>query len=500
MTKKRILSACLAATILVASPFTGRSSQPFGMPPYDLTAEIEGSPQPVGPGEQLTLTITVTNNGAGEADPVLIQIETPVGTTFASVTSTNGLSTHPDVGASGTVETTARSLESGDFVVVELVVDVDAEVEPGSILEAFVAAVGPNDESAEANPDDNTAETAIPVGGGGESVDLALDIEVYGDEAGADSPFDFDVVVTNLSEDTTAVGVVITTGTPNGTTFSDAGAFGEVTSPEPGDQGDILCTFEAIEPGESEVLSVTVDVIGAPGRDIDFAATVASSSEDPNPDDNSAAVSVPIVESDEFTLDWDEPDFESGVALPPPRNLVIVEGAAAKAFLDRAGSTNRAASPRTTLVGYNIYRATRPGETPSPGNFYQSVPATVTSATSPAAPAGTFFVVTAQYDDGESNASNEASAEVPAAVLSSVKVKSSKIVADGTGFSATVQVFVDGIPFATAAKLKKGGTRVIQKGGLITGASLATYLGSHPSVLVTFRNENGGVAAYRHPQ
>ncbi len=55
MTKKRILAACLVATVLVATPLTARSSQPFGMPPYDLTAEIEGSPQPVGPGEQLTL-------------------------------------------------------------------------------------------------------------------------------------------------------------------------------------------------------------------------------------------------------------------------------------------------------------------------------------------------------------------------------------------------------------------------------------------------------------
>ncbi|MBK6428769.1 MAG: DUF11 domain-containing protein [Blastocatellia bacterium] len=497
MTKKRFLSACLVATVLVATPLTARSVQPGGPNPYDLTIEIEGSPEPVGSGEQLTLTITVVNTGAGLADPVLVQSATPAGTTFASIMSTNGLTTHPDVGATGPVECTARNLESGDSVVVELVVDVVAE--PGSTIEAAAAAVGPDDENSDANPDDNSAETAIPVRVDGASIDLAVDVEPYGDEAGTDSPFEFDVVVTNLSEDTTAVGVVLTTSTPDGTTFSDADAFGEITSPEPGDQGDIICMFEAIEPGESEVLTVTLDVIGPAGGEIDFEASAVSASDDPNPDDNSAAVSVPIVEADEFTLDWDEPDFGSGADLPPPRNLVVIEGAAAKAFVDRVSATNRAASPRNTLVGYNIYRATRPGETPSPGNFYQSVPATVTSSTSPAAPAGTFFVVTAQYDDGESNASNEASAEVPAAVLTSVKVKSSKIVADGTGFSATVQVFVDGIPFATAAKLKKGGTRVIQKGGLISGVSLATYLGGHPSVLITFRNENGGVAAYRHP-
>jgi uncharacterized repeat protein (TIGR01451 family) len=498
MTKKSSLAALVTLALILATPMTARSFKPRAVPmSYDLTTEIEGSPEPVGTGEQLTLTITVTNNGDILADPVLVQSATPAGTTFASASSTNGIVTTPDVGASGPIECTARNLDPGDSVVVELVVDVIAE--PGTTIDASANATGPDDENLEANPDDNSAETAIPVRVEGASVDLELDIETLGDEAGTGAPFEFDVVVTNLSEDTTAQGVIITTGTPNGTTFADAGAFGDVSAPEPGDQGDIIAEFASIEPGESEVLTVTVDVTGPAGSDLDIDASVASSSDDPDPDNNSAAVSVPVVNADIFTLDWDEPDFDADT-LAPPRHLVAVEGGAAKEFFGRVEKANRTASPRNTLVGYNIYRSTRPGEAPSPGNFYQSVPATATAATSPAAPAGTFFVVTAQYDNGESAASNEASAEVPAAVLSSVKVKSTKITADGTGFSATVQVFVDGIPFAAAAKLKKGGTRVIQKGALISGASLATYLASHPSVLITFRNENGGVAAYRYPQ
>ncbi len=498
MTKKRILSACLVAAVLAAMPLTARSVQPrLGPMHYDLTTEIEGSPEPVGTGEQLTLTITVTNNGDILADPVLVQSATPAGTTFASVSSSNGLVTTPNVGGTGAIECTARNVDPGDSVVVELVVNVVAE--PGATIEASATAVGPDDENLEANPGDNSAETAIPVRVEGASVDLEIDIETFGDEAGSGAPFEFDITVTNLSEDTTAQGVIITTGTPIGTTFGDAGASGELMAPEPGDQGDIIAEIASIEPGESEVLSVTVDITGAAGSDVDIEASVASASDDPDPDNNTGAVSVPVVNADIFTLDWDEPDFDADT-LAPPRHLVVVEGGAAKEFFARASATNRQASPRNTLVGYNIYRATRPGEAPSPGNFYQSVPATATAATSPAAPAGTFFVVTAQYDNGESGASNEASAEVPAAVLSSVKVKSTKITADGAGFSATVQVFVDGVPFAAASKLKKGGTRVIQKGALITGESLGSYLGRNPNVLITFRNENGGVAPYRYPQ
>jgi hypothetical protein len=159
----------------------------------------------------------------------------------------------------------------------------------------------------------------------------------------------------------------------------------------------------------------------------------------------------------------------------------------------------RVGARRDTVMGYNVYGSTTPGVMPSPGSLLTSVPASQTSTMVPAAPSGTFFVVTATYAGGESAPSNEASGEVPAGTISSVKAKGAKVTVSGSSFSATVTVFVDGIPFVSPAKVKKAGTKVIQKGNLLTGQTVAVYLQSHPNVLITVRNSNGGVAAFRYP-
>ena len=68
-----------------------------------------------------------------------------------------------------------------------------------------------------------------------------------------------------------------------------------------------------------------------------------------------------------------------------------------------------------------------PGATP----FFLSVRAGHRCANVPTSSGGSFFVVTAMYPTGESGASNEASADVPAATLTSVKVKPAKVVGKG---------------------------------------------------------------------
>jgi hypothetical protein len=134
----------------------------------------------------------------------------------------------------------------------------------------------------------------------------------------------------------------------------------------------------------------------------------------------------------------------------------------------------------------------------TPENFYTSIPPTQTMAMSAVGPGGSFFVVTAVYGNGESGPSNEAGAGTPGAVLQSVKIKGSKLTADGTGFTATVQVFVDGIPFATSAKVKRNNTRVVQKGNLLTGQSLSDYLKSRTMAELTFLDSDQGLTQYAY--
>jgi hypothetical protein len=184
-------------------------------------------------------------------------------------------------------------------------------------------------------------------------------------------------------------------------------------------------------------------------------------------------------------LCWDP---AAGDGAPPTNNRVCTPPPGSK-----CGECAAPAVVRDAPSAYNVYRGTAPNVQPTPGNLFTTVPATQTSASSGVAPGGSFFVITAVYPtSGESAASNEVG--VKPATVTSVKVKPTKIVAKGTDFTPAVQVFVDGIPFASAATVK-GGKKVTQKGNLVTGQSVRQYIDSHGgSARITFRNASGATA------
>jgi hypothetical protein len=167
-------------------------------------------------------------------------------------------------------------------------------------------------------------------------------------------------------------------------------------------------------------------------------------------------------------LDWDEPVDEP---LAPPQNL--------SARLVGAGSTPSAAPSGArrggAVTAYKVYRSANPNTPPSPATFFTSVPPTETATRAPVEPGGSFFVVTAEYDQDESDPSNEAGAGGAGANVRRLRVKPTRVVIKGTGFTDTVVVVVDGIPFAAPATVSEG-TKVLQATTLITGMSLAEYL------------------------
>ena len=176
----------------------------------------------------------------------------------------------------------------------------------------------------------------------------------------------------------------------------------------------------------------------------------------------------------------------AGAGLAPPTNTRVCTAAAADGDVISPAST---LGPRETLLGYNVYRGTSPGVQAVPANLFTSVGPSQTSAGSSVAPGGSFFVVTGVYAEGESPASNEIDARP--GTVNSVKIKATKVVTKGAGFTTSVQVFVDGIPFVSAATVKNG-TKVTQKGNLLTGVSVQAYLASHGgSARMTIRNTSG---------
>lgn len=208
------------------------------------------------------------------------------------------------------------------------------------------------------------------------------------------------------------------------------------------------------------------------------------------------------------TLAWQAPDAASASDFPPPRALTLAENTPAKhsptqfeiALAAAIGfppeGSQRVFRQRDGMVtGYNIYRSSTPGVQPVPGNLFAQTPATQTSLPTGAAAGGSFFVVTAAYEGGESDPTNEVSGGLTPAVLTKVKVSASKIKATGNGFTATVQVFVDGIPFVGGATVK-GGKKVTQRGALLTGQTLSQYLTPGKVVAISFRNADGAIATF----
>lgn len=183
---------------------------------------------------------------------------------------------------------------------------------------------------------------------------------------------------------------------------------------------------------------------------------------------------------------WDGPDLSlARGGLPPPRNARNCSSIPQLPKID----AERRQSP---VRGYNVYRGNAPGVQPTPENLFATTPPNQTSVNSSVAPGGSFFTITATYDEGESGPSNEFGVFPP--VITKSKVKDNKVVAKGFDFTDTVIVLLDGIPFQQAAVVKKQGRRVVQKGLLITGQSAAAYVISQGgSAELLIRNSNGGL-------
>lgn len=207
------------------------------------------------------------------------------------------------------------------------------------------------------------------------------------------------------------------------------------------------------------------------------------------------------------TLAWQAPDPASLAALPPPRALTLSESTAKRpeTRIDEAVSTASGFPPDMaeraakvlggSVTGYKVYRSSTPNVQTVAANLFAQVPPTQTNLPTGAAAGGSFFVVTSTYEEGESDPSNEVSGGLTPASLTRVKVTNAKIKATGNGFSTSVQVYIDGIPFVSIATVKNG-KKVTQKGALLSGQTLSQYLTPGKVVAITFRNADGAIATY----
>jgi hypothetical protein len=114
---------------------------------------------------------------------------------------------------------------------------------------------------------------------------------------------------------------------------------------------------------------------------------------------------------------------------------------------------------------------------------------------------GGFYLVTAKYADGtESAGSNEAGTSGSPNIVTVRLQGASKLLVEGSNFSTGATVVVDGLSFTSPAKIKRGGTRIVQKGTLSNGQTIRQLLESRSigadgqrSSLVGVINRSGAV-------
>jgi hypothetical protein len=182
-------------------------------------------------------------------------------------------------------------------------------------------------------------------------------------------------------------------------------------------------------------------------------------------------------------LTWDPP---SDADLGPPENLVAVVGSPGTRGKRNAGSPGRAQAG--DVIAYKVYTSDEPNVGSTPDNLYTTLPPSMTRSRAPIGSRGSFYIVTACYPEGESPPSNETSAGTPGAVVRKVRI-GQRIVAKGDGFSDTVRVFIDGVPFEAPSTVKAL-AKVIQKGRLVTGQSVLDYIGTQRDHEIVFVNSD----------
>jgi uncharacterized repeat protein (TIGR01451 family) len=286
MARSRTSVRCLALALLVVVATLALPAGASAVDDYaDMSVTKTASPDAVEPGQNITYTITVKNNGPFDANDVTLTDQVPASTTFVSLSLPAGwTATTPAPGGTGTVTATRTTLANGASAVFTLVVNVDADTPAASTIENTATVSASNTDLGE---EDNAATAITDVS---PSADLLL---TKSDNADPVSPGDNITYTVALSNNgpMTARGLQVTDPLPAGTTFvsATAPAGWTLVTPAVGGSGTVTATNPKFDNEESVMFTFVVKVGSsvANGTTLTNTASVSSTSDDPSPANNS---------------------------------------------------------------------------------------------------------------------------------------------------------------------------------------------------------------------
>jgi uncharacterized repeat protein (TIGR01451 family)/fimbrial isopeptide formation D2 family protein len=250
----------------------------------DLGVTLTTTPSPVKPGQNLTVTAEITNNGAARPNDPKVTIPVPAGTTFVSAPAGCALNA---AGDAVVCDLTPSELDSGEKVTRAIVFKVGDDPGPSIPVSATVSTT-----STDTNANNNRATTTVPVT---ESVDLATTITASPTPVAPGENLTLTAVVTNNGPGR-PVDPKVTFPIPAGTTFVSAP--NGCTLNAAGDA--VVCDLPAadLDKGESVTRAIVVKVGDNPPNTIVASATASTTSTDTNAGNDRGTTTVPVVRAD----------------------------------------------------------------------------------------------------------------------------------------------------------------------------------------------------------
>ena len=240
----------------------------------DISVTNSDAPDPVAPGETITYSQSIANNGPDTATNAAFTQSVPAGTTFQSFAPSAGWTCGtPAVGGTGAITCTKPSMTSSESGTFSLVVNV---IGTGTITSTVTGASDVPDPVANNTAEVTTTSFAPP------SADLGITKTTGASSAPEGSTVTYTIVVTNDGPDA-ATNVVLTDTLPAELLFrsiSEPAGF-SCTTPAVGSTGTITCDAATLADGASVTFTLVVEVAASSGVIVN-SATAASDTADAN--------------------------------------------------------------------------------------------------------------------------------------------------------------------------------------------------------------------------
>jgi uncharacterized repeat protein (TIGR01451 family) len=242
--------------------------------PADLSLTKTDAPDPVAVGQNLTYTLTVTNNGPGTATSVTVTDQLPAGVTYVSATSTQGTCSQ----ASGVVTCVVGTLANGVTRTITIVVT------PTAVgTKTNTASVSANE--SDPNSANNNASAVTTVNPA--SADLSVTMNDFPDPVEVGANLSYSATVTNNGP-SPATGVTLTDPLPAGVTF------GSATPSQGSCSGTITVTCNLGSLANGANAAVTIVVTPSAAGALTNTVTVTGGQSDPTPGNNSASAMTTV--------------------------------------------------------------------------------------------------------------------------------------------------------------------------------------------------------------